>query len=222
MGLSPAQREAAERPLRAGLRIFRAPLLALFLVGMLFASASMSAGLDFLTPRYAELGAPAGLIGVSWALAAAVEVPVMLGFPLLARRVGATRLLVAGAVVIALRTGVSGLASDPIVLVVASGFGGVGYALFTVGGVTFVAQRVPPALAATGQGIFQGAALGLSGVIAAAAGGLVAGAVGIAGMFTIAGVVGLSAAVVVAVAVLSRGARSDPRHVPRPSATARQ
>ena len=126
----------------------------------------------------------------------------MLAFPALARRFGGTHLLVAGAVVIALRTGVSGIATDPLVLVVASGLGGVGYALYTVGGVTFVANRVPPELAATGQGIFQGAALGLSGVLAAAVGGVVAGELGIAGMFVAAGAVGLAAAVVVALAVL--------------------
>ena len=205
IGLAPVARAMAERPLRAGLRLFRTRHLALFLVGMLFASASMSAGLDFLTPRYDELGAPAGLIGLSWALAAAVEVPVMLAFPALARRFGGARLLVAGALIIALRTGISGVANDPLVLVLASGLGGIGYALYTVGGVTFVANRVPPELAATGQGIFQGAALGLSGVLAAAVGGVVAGVLGIAGMFAAAGVIGLAAALVVAVAVLRPG-----------------
>jgi PPP family 3-phenylpropionic acid transporter len=210
IGLAPAVTAAAERPLRAGLRVFRTRYLALFLVGMLFASASMSAGLDFLTPRFDELGAPAGLIGFSWALAAAVEVPVMLAFPALARRFSGTRLLVAGAVIIALRTGISAIATDPVVLVVASGLGGVGYALYTVGGVTFVANHVPPALAATGQGIFQGATLGLSGVLAAAVGGVVAGALGIAGMFAVAGVVGLAAAIVVAIAVLRPGRQQPP------------
>jgi hypothetical protein len=69
---------------------------------------------------------------------------------------------------------------------------------------------VPPALAATGQGIFQGATLGLSGVLAAAVGGVVAGVLGIAGMFAVAGVVGLAAAIVVAIAVLRPGRQQPP------------
>ena len=133
----------------------------------------------------------------------------MLGFPLLARRFGGTRLLVAGAVIIALRTAVAAVATDPALLVLASGLGGIGYALFTVGGVTYVAEHVPPELAATGQGIFQGASLNLSGVVAAAAGGLLAGQLGIAGMFGVAAVVGFGAAAVVALAVLP-GARRRP------------
>ena len=201
-GLAPTVHVAAERPLRAGSRVFSTWTLALFLVGMLFANASMSAGLDFITPRFNELGAPAGTIGLSWALAAAIEVPVMLVFPALARRFGGTRLLVAGAIVLALRTGFTAVVQDPIVLVLASGFGGVGYALFIVGGVTYVSRHVPPPLAATGQGIFQGVSIGLSGVLAAAAGGVAAGALGIAGMFALAAAVGFAAAVVVAVAVL--------------------
>lgn len=209
LGLAPGARTAAERPLRAGLRIFRSRTLLVFLVGMLFATAAMSAALDFFTPRFDELGAQAGLIGFSWALAAAIEVPVMLGFPLLSRRFGGTRLLVAGAVIIALRTAVAAVATDPALLVLASGLGGIGYALFTVGGVTYVAEHVPPELAATGQGIFQGASLNLSGVVAAAAGGLLAGQLGIAGMFGVAAVVGFGAAAVVALAVLP-GARRRP------------
>jgi PPP family 3-phenylpropionic acid transporter len=201
-GLARAVHLAAERPLRAALRVFATWTLALFLIGMLFANASMSAGLDFLTPRFKELAAPAGLIGLSWALAAAVEVPVMLLFPELARRFGGTRLLVAGTVVLALRTGLTAVVQDPMLLVLGSGLGGVGYALFTVGGVTYVSRHVPPALAATGQGIFQGVSLGLSGVLAAAAGGIVAGSLGVTGMFALAAGVGFAAAVVVAVAVL--------------------
>ena len=67
---------------------------------------------------------------------------------------------------------------------------------------------MPPRLAATGQGIYQGVAIGLSGVVAAAAGGLVAGSLGIQGMFVVAGLLGVVAVATVAVAVLSRPAPS--------------
>jgi MFS transporter, PPP family, 3-phenylpropionic acid transporter len=207
LGLAPAVVARAERPLRplrATLRVFRTRSLLLFLVGMLFATAAMAAALNFFPLRLDELGAEAGLIGVVAATAAVVEVPLMLRFPSLARRFGSARLLVAGVAVLALRSGLAALASDPAVLIVASGMGGIGYALFTIAGVTYVAEHVPPQLAATGQGIFQGVTLNLSQVIAAATGGLLAGALGIDGMFGVAAAVGLAAAVVVALAVLPR------------------
>ncbi len=202
--LAPAVVTRADRPFRATLLVFRTPALLLFLTGMLFTAASLAAAVNFVALRFEELGAATGVIGIASALSAAVEVPVMLRFPSLARRFGGTRLLVAGTAFIALRSALASVAADPALLVVASGIGGIGYALFLVGGVTFVAEHVPAHLAATGQGIFQGVTLSLSQVVAAAAAGLAAGIVGIAGMFAIAAVVGAAATVVVAIAVLPR------------------
>lgn len=207
-GLVPVVHAAAERPLRAALRLFATRTLGLFLVGALLANVAMAAALDFFTPRFNELGASAMLVGVAWALPAAVEVPVMTAFPFLARRLRGEWLLIAGAVFLMLRTALAAAASAPELLTAASAIGGIGYALFTVGGVTYVARHMPPRLAATGQGIYQGVAIGLSGVVAAAAGGLVAGSLGIQGMFVVAGVLGLVAVATVAVAVLSRPAQT--------------
>jgi PPP family 3-phenylpropionic acid transporter len=204
-GLVPVVHAPAERPLRAALRLFATRSLGLFLIGALLANIAMAAALDFITPRFNELGASAILVGIAWALPAAIEVPVMAGFPPLARRVGGTRLLVAGAVFLLLRTALAAIAGTPELLVAASAIGGIGYGLFTVGAVTYVARHMPPRLAATGQGIYQGVAIGLSGVVAAAAGGLAAGSLGIAGMFALAAAVGLLAAGVVAFAVLGPG-----------------
>jgi MFS family permease len=92
------------------------------------------------------------------------------------------------------------VAGDPSVIVVASAIGGVGYALFLIGGVTYVSEHVPPELAATAQGIFQGISISLSGVLAAASAGLVAGTIGIQGMFLAATVVGAAGVVVIAIA----------------------
>jgi MFS transporter, PPP family, 3-phenylpropionic acid transporter len=210
-GLAPGASVRAERPLRQALQLFRRRSILLFLLGAMLANAAMSAGLDFFTARFDELGAAAALIGFAWALPAAIEVPTMATFPRLARRFGGTRLLVLGAIVLALRTGLAALATEPTLLAIASGLGGIGYGLFTIGGVTYVASHVPPELAATGQGIFQGVSLGLSGVIAAAVAGVLAGGLGIAGMLAIAAAVGLGAAVIIAIAVLPSGDRGEPR-----------
>ena len=202
IGLAPATRVRAERALRSAGTVFRTRALLLFLVGMFLAAGAMSAVLNFFPPRYQELNAGTGIIGLSSALAAAIEVPIMFRFPWLVRRFGGARLLLVGAVILATRSGLAALATDPAFLVAASTIGGVGYALLFVGGVTYVAEHVPPHLAATGQGIFQSVASGLSGVVAAASAGLLAGAIGIAGMFGVAAAVGLGAVLVIAAAVL--------------------
>lgn len=207
-GLVPVVHPPAERPLRAALRLFATRTLGVFLAGALLANIAMAAAFDFFTPRFNELGASAALVGVAWALPAAIEVPVMAAFPFLARRVGGERLVVVGAVFLMLRTALAAAATTPELLTAASAIGGVGYGLFTVGAVTYVSAHMPPRLAATGQGIYQGVAIGLSGVVAAAAGGLVAGSLGIPGMFVVAAALGLVAVATVGVAVLSRPGNS--------------
>ena len=145
---------------------------------------ALAAIMAFYPLRLTELGAPAPVVGLASALGAAVEVPLMLRFPALLKRFGAERLVVAGAAMFALRALVAGLTGDPAVLVAASAIGGVGYALFLVGGVTHVSLRAPTQLAATAQGAFQGT-VSLGQVAAASLGGIVAGGLGIEGLFLV-------------------------------------
>ena len=208
LGLRPATIHHAERPRQATARIFRSRTLALFLLGAVLAWAAMAAVQAFIPLRFNELGAGSWVIGLAAALAAGVEVPVMLQFPRLARLVRGDVLLVAGAGFLALRSVLAAAASDPAFLVIASGIGGIGYALFLVGGVTYVAERVPAQLAATAQGIFQGLSISASQVVAAAASGLVAGAVGIQGLFGVAAAAGVVAVAIIALAGTSGGAGS--------------
>jgi len=141
-------------------------------------------------------------------------VPVMLRFPAVARRFRADHVLIAGALILAARSAIAALASDPAVIVLGSAVGGVGYALFLIGGVTYVASRVPPQLAATAQGLLQSVTISLSNVAGGATAGLVAGAIGIQGMFGAATAVGLVGAAIIAVA-------ARPRAIPASSPTIR-
>jgi alkanesulfonate monooxygenase SsuD/methylene tetrahydromethanopterin reductase-like flavin-dependent oxidoreductase (luciferase family) len=132
----------------------------------------------------------------------------MLRFPALAARFGSERLVIAGVALIGLRSLGATLASDPAMVVLAGVFAGLGFALFVVGGVTYVSQRVPRELAATAQGIFQGVSSSLSQVVAAATGGAIAATVGIAGLFAVGTVLGGVATLIIALAV--RPSRSGP------------
>lgn len=193
--------EAAARPLRDAGRLFGPRGLGTFLVGTFLTWLGMSAVLSFTSLRFQELGAGAAIVGLSGAIGAAIEVPLMLRFPALAKRFGSHRLLIAGSSLIAARSVVAALAPDSNVLLASAVFGGLGFALFLVGGVTFVSEHVPPELAATAQGIFQGVGNSLSQVVAAAAGGAVAAATGIAGLFAAAAAIGIVAALIIAAAV---------------------
>jgi len=188
-------------PLRNAGRLFGPRGLGLFMVGAFLSWLAMSSVLTFTPLRFAELGAGATIVGLGGAIAASIEVPIMLRFPSLAARFGSERLLIAGVVFIAARAVVAALATGPEVLLAASVFGGVGFALFFVGGVTYVSSRVPRELAATAQGIFQGLGSSLSQVTAALAGGTIAAAFSIQGLFAVSVVLGVIGASIIAAAV---------------------
>ena len=97
------------------------------------------------------------------------------------------------------------LAPDAPTLLAAAIFGGLGFALFFVGGVTYVSTHVPPELAATAQGIFQGVGNSLAQVTAAAVGGAVAATFSVVGLFVVVAGIGIVAATIIALAV-RRGA----------------
>ena len=193
--------ETAARPLREAGRLFGPRGLGIFLLGAFLTWLGMSTVLTFTPIRFEELGASASIVGLGGAIAAAIEVPTMLRFPQLAARFGSDRLLIAGSLLIAARSVVAALAPDSAWLLAASIFGGLGFALFFVGGVTYVSEHVPAELAATAQGIFQGIGSSFSQVLAAAFGGAIAGAASVAGLFAIGAGIGIAAATIIAIAV---------------------
>lgn len=193
-------------PLRDAGRLFGPRGLGIFVLGSFLGWLGMQLVLSFTPLRFAELGAGATIIGLGGAIAAAIEVPLMLAFPRLAARFGANRLLLAGAGFLMVRSVVAALATSPEVLLGASVFAGFGYALFLVAGVVYVSNHVPPELAATAQGIFQGVGSSLSQVTAAALGGSIAAAAGIQGLFVLAAGLGIGAMLIVTLALRSSGA----------------
>jgi PPP family 3-phenylpropionic acid transporter len=187
---------------RAAVRALWTPALGLFLVGAFLTFTALAGVQAFLTLRYHQLGAPASLIGISGAVGAAVEVPLMLRFPALQARFGADRLVVIGALVFSLRAFVNAFTSEPAVLVFMAGVGGIGFACFVVGGATYVSRHAPAELAATAQSLFSGVSMGLGQVVAGVAGGAIATVLSLQGLFAASGMLGLIAAVVLGRAIL--------------------
>jgi MFS transporter, PPP family, 3-phenylpropionic acid transporter len=169
--------------------LVRDPTLLLFFIGSVLLWIAVSAVHTFLSVHLVQLGASSALVGLVWTPGALVEVPLMLAFPLLVRRIGSERLLVLGGLAFAVRAGLWALTSDPLLFVAIAPLGGIGFALFYVGTVTYVSRAVPPSVQATAQGLFSGTAFSIGSILGAILGGQVAAAITIPGLFAVAAAV---------------------------------
>ena len=129
----------------------------------------------FYSIQVVALGGSPGLVGIAWAVGAAIEVPYMFAFPRVAGRFGTERLVVVGSLAFALRALLAALAVDPVALVLIAPLEGIGFASVFVGGVTVLAAHAPAGLQGTAQGLFAACA-GLATIIGSFAGGAIAGA----------------------------------------------
>jgi PPP family 3-phenylpropionic acid transporter len=168
--------------------LVRDPTLLLFFAGSALLWIAVSAVHTFLSIHLVQLGASSAIVGLVWTPGALVEVPLMLAFPMLVRRLGAERLLVLGGLAFAVRAGLWALASDPLLFVAIAPLGGIGYALFYVGTVTYVSRAVPPSVQATAQGLFSGTAFSIGSILGSVIGGQLAAALSIPGMFAVSAV----------------------------------
>ena len=141
----------------------------------------------FFSIHLVDIGAPSWMVGTSWALGAAVEVPIMLSFGWLATRYGLGRLLLIGAMLFALRAAAIVLTNDPLLLTLTMALHGAAFALFLVGGVSYVSERAPAGAAATAQGMLVAIAFGLAQIIGPGIGGLLAADGGLLRTFTVSG-----------------------------------
>ena len=84
--------------------------------------------------------------------------------------------------------------------------GGIGFALFYVGTVTYVSRAVPPSVQATAQGLFSGTAFSIGSILGAILGGQVAAAITIPGLFAVSAAVTAAGAGIVLWATEARKA----------------
>jgi MFS family permease len=171
--------------------------------------------MTFIGIRVADLGGDLAIIGLVSSGSAVVEVPIMLAFPAFAGRLGVGRLVVLGAAAFALRAVLWALAPSPAVILLVSPLGGVGFAFFYVGIVTFVARAVPAEAQATAQGVYSGMTFSLGSVVGTAVAGGLAPVLGLPGLFLAAGV-----ATFVGTLVVARGVAVAGRSLPAATAPA--
>jgi PPP family 3-phenylpropionic acid transporter len=179
------------------LALLRRPGLLILFAGVTVVWTAVGVVLAFASMHLVSQGLDAGMVGVLWAIGAVVEIPIMLAFPTLARRIGARTLLVVGLVAFALRAAGWAFPGAPAFAVLVAPLGGIGFALFYVGIVGVVARAVPAGSQATAQGLFTGMSFSLGLVVGSVAGGVVAPVVGLSGLFAASAVATALGAIVV-------------------------
>ncbi len=179
--------DAAPAPRFASLRaVLATSKLRAFVVVALLAWSSSAAINGFMSIYLVDVGAPESLVGFAWAIGAVVEIPLMLIFPSLARRMGVETLVVAGASFLLLRALALVVVRDPMLVALTMTLHGAGFALLLVSGVTFAARHAPERAAATAQGVLAGVVFGLAQAVGPAIGGALAQGLGIQQMFAFA------------------------------------
>ncbi|MGH2382667.1 MAG: MFS transporter, partial [Candidatus Limnocylindria bacterium] len=194
--------------------VLRDPRLARFLLAILLVwSASMGINWYF-SIHLLGLGAPGELVGAAWAIGALVEIPIMSAYPWLARRVGAERLLIVGAVAFAVRAFTLAVVTDPVLATLTMVIHGIGFSLVLVGGVTYVARHAPPTVAATAQGILSATVFSLALIVGPGVGSFTAAAWGVTAMFVLSCVVGLAAVPLLWMATGRHATSREPAPIP--------
>jgi len=168
--------------------VIRQPLIGLFFVGSIVVWTSFATLQTFVALHVVQLGGDATLVAATWSGSALTEIPLMFAFPELARRFGAERLVVIGAIAFALRAAAVALAVTPWQVVAASPLAGIGFAFFYVGTVTWVARNLPRRMQATSQSVFTGTTVSIGAIGGSIVGGLIAGALSLAVLFGVAAV----------------------------------
>ena len=85
---------------------------------------------------------------------AAVEIPLMILFPRIARRIRVEWLIVGGIAVLVLRSALWAVAAEPVTFIAVTALSGFSFAFMLVGTTTYIASRVPSSLQATAQALF--------------------------------------------------------------------
>jgi MFS family permease len=171
--------------------VIRNPLLGRFLLAILLTWSASSALNAYLSIYLGQIGAPDTLIGIAWAIGAAVEVPLMIAFPQLARRFGVERLILLGAACLVVRMLLITFLREPLLVTSTSVLHGASFAFLTIGGVTYVARHAPLGTATTAQGVLTAVAYSLATICGPTVAGLLAGVFALPQVFAIMSVVSL-------------------------------
>lgn len=173
-----------------------APRFPLFLGSVLLVNVALSATTLLVPLRMDDVGSSLVLIGVGAAVAAIVEIPVMLSTGWFSRTFGARWVYLGGCLAYGLCFVAFMATDDPAIISVVWGASGVAYALVHVGSVVLVADLVPGRSRGLGQGTLQTVASGVAPIVGSLAGGALYAAFGGRTAFAAAATLAIAAGVV--------------------------
>lgn len=182
----PSRRLQWQGPVSHGFKVLLSswPFL-WFLVSAFLLAAAVRATNDFFALYLDSIGAPESVVGLSWAIAALTEVPVVFFSGKLLQRFSARRLFAFGSVIYALRWLLYSQVTLPGIVLLIQLLHGLSYGLYLVAGVVYTNERAPEGLGATAQGLYSGTTMGVAGIAGALAGGWLYDQLGVAALFRV-------------------------------------
>lgn len=179
-------------------RLWRAPGYGAVVASTFLLQVANSAHSTFFPLYLLKVHMPANVMGTPWAAAAVIEVPMFMVMPLLERRVGVRRLVMASLVLYAVRFGLFSVIRVAWPVLVVQLMQGVTFTFFTAGMVMLAGRLVPAGLKAQGQTAFMAIGFSLSAIVGNLAGGVVVDAFGVFSLYRLAALVALASAILFA------------------------
>jgi MFS transporter, PPP family, 3-phenylpropionic acid transporter len=172
--LLPRVRLATMRRATAGwLDLLRDRRFLLFILATGLVQSSHAVLYGFGTLHWLAAGYGKDVIGLLWALGTGAEIFLFLAGSVVFQRLGASRLLILGAVAGAIRWSLAGMTTSLPLLVVVQLLHALTFGASHLAAMYFLTHNVPPGLAATAQGVYGAVAVGaVFGLTMLAAGGL--------------------------------------------------
>ncbi len=183
---------AGPRPdFRSAWALLRRPEISLFLLAMALHWIACAPYHGNLAPHVRDLGLPPSVVGLSSSVGVASELLVMLTWSRWAPRWSPRALLTVVFVASAGRWALMSVTSDPALLVCAAAIHGLTFGAFYLSAVTWMVERAPGSLRATGQALFVAATFGVGGIVGYRGSGMLYDALQGHRLFAVASVVAL-------------------------------
>jgi PPP family 3-phenylpropionic acid transporter len=182
----PARRHEWTGPLRRGLGLLLADrAFLIFLISAFLLTAAMRPANDFFALYLDAVGARESMVGLTWAVAALVEAPVVFFSGVLLRKLGARRLFLLACGAYAVRWFLYSQVTAPAIILMIQLLHGLSWAPYLVAGVVLTSEHAPEGLGATAQGVYSGTTMGLAGMAGSLAGGWLYDGVGVANLYRV-------------------------------------
>jgi MFS transporter, PPP family, 3-phenylpropionic acid transporter len=188
----PARKFVQRSSLIRGLRDLLRIDFIMFLVSIFLLTTASGGVNSFFSLYLDQIGATEGEIGLSWALAAVSELPLMIFSGAILRRIGAEGLLITAFIVFIMRWLLYSVIDVPIWALAVQLLHGLSFAPFLVGGITYVSERTPQGLSATAQAIYSTVAFGIASIAGSMIGGYLYDTAGMQALFRSLSLLGLA------------------------------